>query len=102
DTQPLASELSASDDSLSETTNTTKDKGGIFGGMFKKDPKRSSESAQPHEDQHSLQSKLSGSSDSLSENKEKGNLFSGLLKKSPKAQRGSQEDLSGQRELSAS
>ncbi|KAJ3595053.1 hypothetical protein NHX12_004358, partial [Muraenolepis orangiensis] len=102
DPPSLSSELSASNDSLSETSQTAKDKGGIFSGMFKKDPKRPSESAPPHEDQHSLGGKLSGSSDSLSETKEKVNLFSGLIKKTPKEQKDRQGNVFMQRDLSAS
>ncbi|KAM7379690.1 hypothetical protein PAMP_005224 [Pampus punctatissimus] len=71
-------ELSASNDSLSENNN--KEKGAIFGGMFKKKPTEAVE-----EDRRSLNSNLSSSSDNLSENsKEKGGFFSGILRKSPK------------------
>ncbi|KAM4605218.1 uncharacterized protein ACJ7VT_017490 [Polymixia lowei] len=97
DKQPLRSELSASDDSLSD--NNIKEKAGVFGGMFKKSPKPTVGS-QPDEDKRSLHSELSASNDSLSDNKDKGGLFSGLLRKTPKAQ--AEENLSAQKELSAS
>ncbi|KAM7400176.1 hypothetical protein PAMA_004736 [Pampus argenteus] len=72
-------ELSASNDSLSEN-NSNKEKGAIFGGRFKKKPTEAAE-----EDRQSLHSNLSSSSDNLSENsKEKGGFFSGILRKSPK------------------
>ncbi|XP_028328500.1 uncharacterized protein LOC114479162 isoform X6 [Gouania willdenowi] len=76
------SKLSASSDSLSE--HSSKEKGGIFSGLFKKSPKPA-EIAQTDQDEQSLHGDLSASNDSLSENssKEKG-FFSGILRKSPK------------------
>ncbi|XP_060901311.1 uncharacterized protein LOC132979478 isoform X2 [Labrus mixtus] len=112
------SELSASNDSLSEN----KDKGGIFSGMFKKKP---SEAAPTEEDRKSLHDDLSGSNDNLSENskekkgglggifkrsasidnlfdEEKGGLFSGLRKKTPKASGDDAAAEDEQKELTAS
>ncbi|XP_072219138.1 uncharacterized protein [Leuresthes tenuis] len=76
-------ELSGSREGLADTN--TKEKGGIFSGIFKKPPK-SAEAAQSEEDGLS-ETELSASNENLSGNKqEKGRgLFSGLLKKTPKA-----------------
>ncbi|XP_061587913.1 uncharacterized protein LOC133452544 isoform X2 [Cololabis saira] len=72
------SELSASNDSLSEH----KESRGIFSGMFRRSPKPA-DSAQI--DQFP-QANLSGSNDSLSEtnSKQEKGFFSGILRKSPK------------------
>ncbi|XP_061587915.1 nucleolar protein dao-5-like [Cololabis saira] len=74
------SELSASNDSLSEH----KESRGIFSGMFR----RSSKPADALQTDTSPQTNLSSSSDSLSEthSKDKG-FFSGILRKSPKIHR---------------
>ncbi|KAK1879588.1 Apolipoprotein L3 [Dissostichus eleginoides] len=68
----------------SEALNT-KEKGGIFSGIFKKTPK-SAEAAQPEEDE-SPDSDLSASTEHLFGNKQEkgGKLFGVLLKKTPKA-----------------
>ncbi|KAF7657912.1 hypothetical protein LDENG_00020620 [Lucifuga dentata] len=104
DETPEKENLSASNDSLSENSNT-KEKGGIFGGIFKKPPKPP-EAAQTDEDQQSLHSDLSASKENLSENsKEKGGFFSGILRKTPKPPREEtpgQDEESLQTELSAS
>ncbi|XP_041752432.2 uncharacterized protein LOC121581112 isoform X3 [Coregonus clupeaformis] len=87
DNLSVHSKLLASNNSLSDH-NDTKEKGGIFSGMFKKSSKPAEEPPQAEEDQQSLHSELSASNDSLSDNnnpKAKGGLFSGILKKSPKA-----------------
>ncbi|KAI3374681.1 hypothetical protein L3Q82_021258 [Scortum barcoo] len=88
------SELSKSNDSL--TDNSTKEKGGVFRGMFKKTIKAAKD-GQPQvyemflnllQDSLSLQSsEMSGSSDSLTDNKpskEKSGVLGGILKQPPK------------------
>ncbi|KAJ8268569.1 hypothetical protein COCON_G00137410 [Conger conger] len=97
------SELTASNDSLSENNNT-KEKGGLFSGMFKS--KTSKHSKDPAQDNISSHSGLSASNDSLSDNndtKEKGGMFSGMFKsKSPKHSKDAQDNVSTHPELSAS
>ncbi|KAG5841698.1 hypothetical protein ANANG_G00169480 [Anguilla anguilla] len=64
--ESIQRELSASNDSLSDIN--TKEKGGIFGGMFRsKSPKRSRDPTLA-QDNLSAHSELSGSKDSLSDN----------------------------------
>ncbi|XP_062386586.1 uncharacterized protein apold1a isoform X2 [Sardina pilchardus] len=107
----LSHNLSASNDSLSDTSN--KEKGGIFSGIFKK-PKPSQDET-PDQDNPSVHSNLSGSDDdNLAENsnkaKGKGGMLTGMFKKTPKSKQppkpseddGSIEDLSAHGELSAS
>ncbi|XP_030630486.1 uncharacterized protein apold1a [Chanos chanos] len=77
-------ELSASSNSLSDN-NTTKEKGGVFSGIFKK--QKTSADGTPAEDSLSAHSELSASNDSLTESdniKGKGGMFSGMFKKTPK------------------
>ncbi|KAF0046652.1 hypothetical protein F2P81_000285 [Scophthalmus maximus] len=78
-------ELSASREGLSE--NSTKEKGGIFGGIFKKAAKAMD--ASESEEDESPDHELSGSSEHLSESKQKeekgAGVFSGLLRKTPRA-----------------
>ncbi|KAM9322855.1 uncharacterized protein KZ484_020930 isoform 2-T2 [Pholidichthys leucotaenia] len=81
-------EVPDDDESLSEN-NGTKEKGGVFGSVFKKSPKLS-EAPRLEEGSEPLHGELAVSSDSLSENKEKGGLFSGLIKK-PKKTAGEEE-----------
>ncbi|XP_068604901.1 myb-like protein X [Brachionichthys hirsutus] len=85
-------------ETLSENA-PTKEKGGLFSGMFKKSPKLS-EDPRLEEGAASLQTELSSSTDSLSENKEKGSLFSGLLRKTPKTS--GEENVSARKDPSAS
>ncbi|XP_035284860.1 apolipoprotein L1 isoform X4 [Anguilla anguilla] len=99
------SELSGSNDNLFDVN--TKEKGGMFSGMFRnKSPKRSKELT-PAQDNVSTHSKLSVSNDSLSDNnnsKEKGGMFSGMFK-SPKRSKdptAAQDNVSTHSELSAS
>ncbi|XP_068195975.1 myb-like protein X [Antennarius striatus] len=83
----INTELSASNDSLSE--NSSKEKGGIFGGMFRKSPKP----AEAAQSDKSARENLSGSNDNLSENsKEKGGFFGGIMRKSPKIQKEEESD----------
>uniref|UniRef100_A0AAZ3QFR7 Uncharacterized protein n=1 Tax=Oncorhynchus tshawytscha TaxID=74940 RepID=A0AAZ3QFR7_ONCTS len=117
DNLATCSELSVSNNSLSDTNNTT-EKGSLFSGMFKKSPipadegsqqeeergkfsgmfrkspKPADEGCQPEEDKRSLHSELSASNDSLSDNsnpKGKG-IFSGMFKKAPKTAEASQPE----------
>ncbi|XP_044076672.1 LOW QUALITY PROTEIN: apolipoprotein L1 [Siniperca chuatsi] len=102
DSSSASGELSKRNDSL--TDNSTKEKEGVFKGMFKKTTKTAKE-GQP---QDLLDNKLTASNDSLSENiatKETGGMFSGMFKKSPKPFGGRtqpQEDFSAPNELSGS
>ncbi|KAJ8379431.1 hypothetical protein SKAU_G00002090 [Synaphobranchus kaupii] len=61
--ESMQSELSASNDNLTDT----KEKGGMFSGMFKKPPKPAG-GATPAQDNLSTQSELSASNNSLSDN----------------------------------
>ncbi|KAJ4936712.1 hypothetical protein JOQ06_001299 [Pogonophryne albipinna] len=92
-------DLSASNDSLSEATNT-KVKGG-FSGLFK----RSStlEDSAAAEEETESDDELTGSSEALN-TKEKGGIFSGIFKKTPKSAEAAQpeEDESPDSDLSAS
>nr|XP_046215322.1 uncharacterized protein LOC124041603 [Oncorhynchus gorbuscha] len=117
DNLATCSELSVSNNSLSDTNNTT-EKGSLFSGMFKKSPipadegsqqeeergkfsgmfqkspKPADEDCQPEEDKRSLHSELSASNDSLSDNsnpKGKG-IFSGMFQKAPKTAEASQPE----------
>ncbi|XP_029478949.2 uncharacterized protein LOC115102792 [Oncorhynchus nerka] len=117
DNLATCSELSVSNNSLSDTNNTT-EKGSLFSGMFKKSPipadegsqqeeergkfsgmfqkspKPADEGCQPEEDKRSLHSELSASNDSLSDNsnpKGKG-IFSGMFQKAPKTAEASQPE----------
>ncbi|KAI3374682.1 hypothetical protein L3Q82_021259 [Scortum barcoo] len=95
-------ELSASNDSLSEAANT-KEKGGAFGGIFKKSLRLAH--GPPAEDIKQSEADEPGSSETLSENNnEKGGIFSGLFKKTPKPAEAAQPEEEGetQKELSAS
>ncbi|XP_061152232.1 dentin sialophosphoprotein-like isoform X8 [Syngnathus typhle] len=76
DNLSVSSELSKSNDSL----NDNKDKGGIFKGMFKKQPKLSKE---PQEHIPEL-SASNGSLDDSKPSKDKSGMMSGILKKTPK------------------
>ncbi|KAM4557491.1 uncharacterized protein V3H82_017259 isoform 2-T2 [Fundulus diaphanus] len=82
--------------------NPTKEKGRLFGGMFKKTPK-SAGAAQSEEDAVS-DTDVSASSENLSDNKQErgGGLFSGLLRKTPKGEKTETPDRETQREPSAS
>ncbi|XP_057714164.1 uncharacterized protein apold1a isoform X2 [Corythoichthys intestinalis] len=91
-------ELSDSGDDLSAKPSS-EEKGGFFSGILRKPPKIRKE-ASPEQDSDELPSDLSGNEDNQLDKKEKGGLFSGLLKKTPKA--GAEENLSAQKELSAS
>ncbi|KAJ8397342.1 hypothetical protein AAFF_G00438910 [Aldrovandia affinis] len=98
------SELSASNDSLSDTN--TKEKGGIFSGMFRKSPKPSG-GPTPEQDNLSTHSELSTSNDSLSDTntKEKGGMLTGMFRRAPKPAEHTlsvQENESTHSELSAS
>ncbi|XP_029687346.1 uncharacterized protein isoform X2 [Takifugu rubripes] len=79
-------DLTASDDDLSEKSNT-KDKN-IFSNIFKKPQKKALDAAAGKELEVKSENELSGSNEKLSDatvSKEKGgSLFSGLLKKTPK------------------
>ncbi|XP_064202024.1 uncharacterized protein LOC135260599 isoform X2 [Anguilla rostrata] len=130
--ESIQSELSASNDSLSDIN--TKEKGGIFSGMFRsKSPKRSRDPTLA-QDNLSAHSELSGSKDSLSDDiqisfdandvgppqthsttetelegpddtQKKGGKLAGLFRKSPKPAESAllaQEDESIESELSAS
>ncbi|XP_042354072.1 protein starmaker-like isoform X6 [Plectropomus leopardus] len=84
DSLSVSSELSKSNDSL--TDNSNKEKGGVFKGMFKKTTKAAKED-QPQGSLSVANPELSVSSDSLTENKsskEKSGVFGGILKRSPK------------------
>ncbi|KAJ8379430.1 hypothetical protein SKAU_G00002080 [Synaphobranchus kaupii] len=98
------SDLSASNDNLSDNNNT-KEKGGMLSGMFKK-PHKPSRDHSPAQENYS-HGELSASNDSLSEinTKEIGGMFSGMFKKPHKTSRDptpAQDSLSAQSELSAS
>ncbi|XP_046882736.1 uncharacterized protein si:rp71-1g18.13 isoform X2 [Hypomesus transpacificus] len=104
DKQSLHSELSDSNDSLSDNRNT-KEKGGLFSGLVKKIPKAAGDG--PLAKKLLSPSDLSASSDSLSENntKEKGGIFSGMFRKSPKPFEDAEteeDNQTAQSELSAS
>ncbi|XP_038135680.1 uncharacterized protein LOC119779898 isoform X2 [Cyprinodon tularosa] len=91
-------DLSSSED---PNENPSKEKGRIFGGMFKKTPKAAG-AAQPEEDVGS-DPDVSASNENLCDNKpEKGGLFSGFLKKTPKGEKTETPDREAQTELSAS
>ncbi|KAM4729139.1 uncharacterized protein FYW61_011904 [Anableps anableps] len=104
DAEKIKEEKKTPDDELSSSEgpneNPAKEKGRIFGGMFKKTPK----DAQSEEDAVS-DTDVSASSENLSDNKQQekgGGLFSGLLKKTPKGEKTETPDRETQRELSAS
>ncbi|XP_077371978.1 apolipoprotein L1 isoform X2 [Festucalex cinctus] len=94
DNLSVNSELSKSNDSLNDNT---KDKGGMFKSMFKKQPKLSKESQQAALSQRNPE--LSASNDSLDDSKpakDKSGVLGGILKKPPKgghARRPSQDFL---------
>ncbi|XP_074545241.1 uncharacterized protein LOC141804617 isoform X2 [Halichoeres trimaculatus] len=119
-------DLSASNDSLSESTKekgvgfsglfkkpskpadaalTEEEKGVGFSGLFKK-PTKPADSASSEEEKQLKDKELSGSNESLSENrnKEKGGRFGGIFKKAskPAETAQSEEDESPDKELSAS
>ncbi|XP_019739246.1 apolipoprotein L1 isoform X2 [Hippocampus comes] len=82
DNLSVSSELSKSNDSLNDNT---KDKGGMFKGMFKKQPKLSKEPQQVALSQHNPE--FSASNDSLDDSKpskDKSGMLGGILKKTPK------------------
>ncbi|XP_077414874.1 apolipoprotein L1 isoform X2 [Vanacampus margaritifer] len=79
DNLSVSSELSKSNDSLNDNT---KDKGGMFKGMFKKQPKLSKESQQATLSQHKPElSASNGSLDDSKPAKDKSGVFGGILKK---------------------
>ncbi|XP_069575371.1 apolipoprotein L1 isoform X2 [Brachyistius frenatus] len=85
DSLSVSSELSKSEDSLTDNNNT-KDKGGVFKGMFKKTTKSDKE-GQTQATMTSQNPELSASSDSLTDNKSsknKSGVFGGILKRSPR------------------
>ncbi|XP_047446498.1 apolipoprotein L1 isoform X1 [Mugil cephalus] len=85
DSLSVSSELSKSDDSLTDNNNT-KDKGGVFKGMFKKTSKSAKE-GQPQTSLSLQNPELSASSDSLTDNKpskEKSGMLGGILKRPPR------------------
>ncbi|KAG7454994.1 hypothetical protein MATL_G00251830 [Megalops atlanticus] len=99
------SELSASNDSLTDNNNT-KEKGGMLSGMFRRSPKPT-ERTLPVQDKLLTHNELSASNDSLTDNntKEKGGVFKGMFRKSPKPSGDptpTQDSLSVHSELSAS
>ncbi|KAM9322489.1 uncharacterized protein KZ484_020685 [Pholidichthys leucotaenia] len=71
-----------------KTTKQTHEKGGFFSGILKKSSKPADDMSS--QDNLSVHSELSVSSDSLSEQKEKRQLFGGMFKKSPKPSEASQ------------
>ncbi|XP_035994460.1 muscle M-line assembly protein unc-89 isoform X11 [Fundulus heteroclitus] len=89
DSLSVNGELSTSSDSLAEinSSSSSKDKGGMFKGMFKKTTK-STKDDEPQEASISSQHpELSVSSDSLTDNKsskDKSGMFGGILKRSPR------------------
>ncbi|XP_016534811.1 protein piccolo-like isoform X3 [Poecilia formosa] len=79
-------ELSASSDSLTESSSS-KEKGGMFKGMFKKTNKSAKDDEPQDVSISSQHPELSASSDSLTENKpskDKSGIFGGILKRSPR------------------
>ncbi|XP_029930317.1 apolipoprotein L1 isoform X2 [Myripristis murdjan] len=85
DSLPVNSELSKSNDSLTDNNNT-KDKGGMFKGILNKTTKPAKEGTSA-QDSLSVNSELSKSNDSLTDNnntKDKGGMFKGILKKTTK------------------
>ncbi|KAJ8272566.1 hypothetical protein GJAV_G00090710 [Gymnothorax javanicus] len=95
-------ELSASNDNLTDAN--VKERGGVFGGMFKKHPKTSEGPTQASQSQD----ELSASSENLSEinTKEKAGMFSGMFRsksdKNFEHYSHEEDNLSAHRELSAS
>ncbi|XP_051943973.1 E3 ubiquitin-protein ligase RBBP6-like isoform X3 [Hippocampus zosterae] len=82
DNLSVSSELSKSNDSLN---GNTKDKGGMFKGMFKKQPKLSKEPQQVALSQHNPEFSVSNDSlDDSKPSKDKSGMLGGILKKNPK------------------